>query len=277
MADRRGVTLVELLMAVVTTLIVTGAVHNLLLSTLRAGREQANRVSLQANVRAASLVVVNELRELSTVAGGTADQNDILSIAPGAIMYRAARGIGFLCQASSGNELRIGRADFTGHRDPQAVRDAAYFFVEGGADTGSADGWLPVAITGVSTSSSCPGVAGPGLTLTLSATPAPGLTTGTPVRIYEIMELRIYQTGGSSWLGARSVSAGEVIQPIAGPLTDATGFRLEYLNGLGLPTTDLTSIKSIKVAVRGTVEPGSGPGLEEELRTQVTLRNAFLP
>ena len=223
-------------------------------------------------------MVVNELRELSTVPGGTADQNDILSIGPAAVTYRAMRGIGFLCQDSNGNQIRIARSGFTGHRDPEAMRDGAFVFTEGNPGT---DGvWLPLTITGVSTGGACPG-GNPGITLTAStSSPIPSLGAGTPVRIHEVMELKLYQAGGSSWLGARSVNTGEPIQPVVGPLTAGTGFRLEYLNELGLPTTDASAIKSIKVAIRGTVEAQAGvldaiP--EEELITQVTLRNALRP
>lgn len=276
---RRGFTLAEMMVVVVILLVVTGSVYDLLIGTQRRARAQTQRLNLQASVRSGSLAVVNELRELSTVAGGTSYQNDILSIGPAAMTYRAMRGIGFLCQTSSGNQIRIGRSGFTGHRDPEATRDGAYVFSEGNPDTD--DVWLPLTITGVSTGSACPGAANAGITLTVPASPAlPSLGVGTPVRIYEVMELKLYQAGGSSWLGARSVNTGEAIQPVVGPLTAGTGFRLEYLNELGLPTTDASAIKSIRVAIRGTVEAQPGaldPIPEEELITQVTLRNALRP
>lgn len=277
MPCRRGFTLAELIIVVVVVLVVTGSVYNLLIGTQRRARGQTQRLSLQAAVRVGSLVVVNELRELSTVPGGTADQNDVLSIGPAAVTYRAMRGIGFLCQDSNGNQIRIARSGFTGHRDPEAMRDGAFVFSEG-PNTDAA--WLPLAITGVSTSGACPG-GNPGITLTAStSSPIPSLGAGTPVRIHEVMELELYQGDGSSWLGARSVGAGEAIQPVVGPLTAGTGFRLEYLNELGLPTSDLSAIKSIRVAIRGTVEEPSGgldPIPDEELITQVTLRNALRP
>jgi hypothetical protein len=103
------------------------------------------------------------------------------------------------------------------------------------------------------------------------------------VRIYEVIELRLYRSEGKSWLGARSVSAGEAIQPVLGPLTDGTGFRLEYLEGGGSATNDMTAVKSVRVTLRGISEAVMGPGggapnpVEEELTTQVSLRNASQP
>jgi hypothetical protein len=100
---------------------------------------------------------------------------------------------------------------------------------------------------------------------------------GTPVRIYEIMELRAYQSGGQWWLGARSVSSGEAIQPLAGPLAGRDGFRLEYLNQFGAATNDPTAVSGIRIVVRGSGEdlPASGGSAppQEELITQVALRN----
>lgn len=282
MANRRGFTLVEIMIAMTMMLIVTGAVYKLLVTTQRLSRAQAERVNLQSNVRVGSLVVLNDLRELGTVSAGTAAQNDILSIAPSDITYRAMRGVGFVCQAPTATQVRIARSSFFGYRDPQPNRDGAYVFVEGNPDSSLDDSWLPVAITAVSTGP-CP--AGDGITLSTPDTPVLStLAVGTPVRIYEVMELKLHQADGKSWLGARSISAGEVIQPVLGPLADGNGFRLEYLDGSGAATTDLTAIKSIRVTIRGITEGAINVGIEgspthvqEELVTQVALRNAFRP
>lgn len=270
MGEERGYTLVEIMLALVIMLVVAGALHNLLLSTQRISRKQASQTELQSNMRAGSIAVANELRELGTAPGGTPAQNDILRIAPAAVTYRAMRGVGFLCQAPTATGLRIARQGFTGHRDPQAGRDTAYVFAAGE--------WLPLAVTGVSTGSACPGSQGVGISLTIPNTPAVAeLETGTPVRVTELMELRLYQSEGKSWLGARSVSAGEPVQPVVGPLAEGNGFALEYLNGAGAPTTDLTDIHSILITLRGTVEGSAMGSLEEQLSTAITLRNGLGP
>jgi len=279
--SRRGFTLAEVMISLALTLVVTGAVYSLLLSTQRITRAQAQRVDLQSTVRAGSLVVLSELRELSAVTGGTQGQNDILVAGPTALVYRAMRGIGFLCGIPSATAIRIARSSFTGQRDPQAGRDDALIFIEDSAAAGAEESWRGTQIVSVATSAPCPGALGPGITLTVPASAlVAGLEAGTPVRIAEEMELRLYESEGRSWLGARSVSSGEAIQPLVGPLTNGSGFRLEYLDATGMPTADRTSIKSIRLALRGTTE-GGGAGnnvpVEEELITQVALRNAVRP
>jgi hypothetical protein len=276
---RSGFSLVEVLFSLVITLVVTGAIYSLLWTTQRVTRAQTQQIALQSSVRAGFFVVLSELAELSTVAGGSPDRNDILAIAPSALTYRAQRGIGFLCQASSPTEFRFPRSSFSGRRDPQAGRDEVYVFVPGNPEAATGDSWVPLKIASVAVTAPCPGAQGPAITLTLSGSPSSELLeAGTPVRITELMELRLYRAEGRSWLGARSVSSGEVIQPLLGPLSDTGGLELEYLDGTGAATTDKTGIKSVRVTLRGTGEAsGTDIAAEEELITQVTLRNASAP
>lgn len=285
MAQRRGFTLAEILVALTLMLIVSGAVYKLLVTTQRVSRDQAQRVNLQSNVRISSLAVLNDLREIGTFSGGTGDRNDILSIAPSTISYRAMRGAGFVCETPTATQVRISRNTFSGYRDPQPGRDAFYVFLDGDPDTDVDDAWLPVAIAAVSTTTACPGALGSGITLTTPNTPVlAALPAGTPIRVYEVMELTLHQADGKSWLGARSVSGGEAVQPVLGPLAEENGLEFEYLNAAGAATADITGIKSIRVTIRalseGPVHAGLDGGLtqiQEELITQVALRNAFRP
>jgi prepilin-type N-terminal cleavage/methylation domain-containing protein len=285
MANRRGFTLVEIMIAMTLMLIVGGAAFKLLVTTQRLSRSQAEQAGLQSNVRMGSLVVLNDLRELGTVSGGGADKNDILTIAASDITYRAMRGLGFICQTPTATQIRITRSGFSGFRDPQAGRDGLYVFIDGDPDSEADDAWLPVAIADVSTATACPGAMGAGITLTTPNTASlVGLSVGTPVHVYEVMELKLHQADGKSWLGARSISAGEAIQPVLGPLVDGNGFQLEYLDAGGAITADRTAIKSIRITIRGISDgpvhvgiEGSPTYVQDSLVTQVTLRNAFRP
>jgi prepilin-type N-terminal cleavage/methylation domain-containing protein len=284
MRYRRGFTLVEILVSLVVMLIVTGAIYQMLTSNQRLSRAQAERVSLQSNVRSGALIVPTELRELNTVIGGNIDQNDVLTALAGDITYRAMRGIGFVCQTPTATEIRLARSSYSAYRDPQPTRDAVYIFIDGNQDVSTDDSWLPLAVTGVSTGSTCGGA--PAITLTVPTAALTAVPIGTPVRIYEVMQLQLYVNGGKSWLGARSVSAGEAIQPVLGPLTAGNGLALQYLDVLGNPTTDVKAIKSIRVTIRGVTDQninlGSGSSgtqasVQDSLVTQVVLRNAFRP
>lgn len=275
--SRRGFTLAEVMLSLFMTLVVTGAIYSLLLGTQRLTRAQGNRISLQSSVRAGSLILFHELSGLGTVTGGTPAQNDIVATGPSAMTYRAMRGMGFICQTPGPTVIRLARNTFSGYRDPQAGRDEAYVFVPGNPVDATGDAWVALKIVHVAMTSACLGNL-PGITLTVSGSPSPeSLEAGTPVRITELMELRLYRADERSWLGMRSVSSGEAIQPLVGPLADVKGFALEYLDASGAPTIDPTGIKSIRIRLRGMLESGGdelGPPLEEELVTQVTLRNS---
>jgi hypothetical protein len=267
--------------------VVSGAVFQLLTNTQRLSRFQTEQVSLQSNVRTGSTLVPAELRELNTVVGGTIAQNDVRSIAADAITYRAMRGLGTVCQVpATQTQIRLLGSTYSGVRDPVAT-DSIYIFIENNPDRDADDVWLPLRIAANPvTGNVCPGAAGAvaGITLTTEASASVvGLAVGTPIRIYEVMELRLHNADGRSWLGARSVSAGDAVQPVLGPLLGGNGFGLEYLDGAGNPTASTDAIKSIRVTVRGLTDElvrGSGTQVghpQEVLVSQVLLRNSIRP
>jgi prepilin-type N-terminal cleavage/methylation domain-containing protein len=282
MPQRRGFTLIEVLVALVIMGIVTGAIYRLLNTSQRLSLAQAEQVSLQSNVRTGSLVVPNELRELNTFAGGSLEQNDIIPpLVEDAITYRAMRGLGFVCQAPVAGELRIAKSSWTGLRPPDGNRDDVYLFNDKDVDDDGDDEWLQVDITAV-TASDCGGA--PAFRLATADVIPASVKMYTPVRLYEVMELKLHSADGEWWLGARSVSAGELnLQPVLGPLT-ADGFRLQYLDNNGAETADQKAIKSIRVTVRGLTEDAVRQGgfgamghPQDSLVTQVLLRNSIRP
>jgi type II secretion system protein J len=289
MLTRRGFTLIELLIALVIMGLVSASIFSLLNTTQRVTRAQAERTSLQSNVRTGAIVVPAELREMNNVAG-TADASkiDILAKTANSIRYRAMRGMGVLCQDGLQNELRIydqGNLAFNGYRTPEATRDWVYAFADQNDQKSSDDIWVQAHITGVQrTSNACPGSVA-GYILTISPTVANlGLAkSGAPVRTWEDMTLSLYQDGGGDWyLGAESNSGGGGRQPVLGPLVADSGFTLRYLDASANATATSSQIRSIQVTFRGLsdqkVVKGAGTHLEDvsdSLVTQVVLRNAL--
>jgi prepilin-type N-terminal cleavage/methylation domain-containing protein len=283
MRKLRGFTLIELLVSLVIMGIVTGSIYTLLNTSQRVSRAQSERAELQSNIRTGAIIVPAELRELNGVVAGGAGQNDLIAMNADNITYRGMRGIGFACQAPTASEIRLLRSTWSGYRDPAAT-DSVYVFIENNPDVSTDDSWVQARISAVNTGNVCG--ANAGITLTINPS-VPGLAAAgvnAPVRTWERMELKLYVSGGESWLGARSVSAGEAVQPMLGPLTaGGDGFGLEYLNATGGTATTVDQVKSIRVTLKGLTDQAivagtSSSGLQhvrDSLVTQVSLRNAL--
>ena len=284
MSQRRGFTLVEVLLALVIMGVVSGAIYRLLNTNQRLALAQAEQVSLQSNVRTGSLIVPSELRELNTWQGGGADRNDVIVAQPNNVTYRAGRGLGFLCQnaAAGATQLILAQSNWTGLRAPDAARDDLHLFIDGDPYDDNDDSWSQLNLTGVAAGNACGGAQPLSWTLTVPAIPA-AVPANTPVRLFEVMQLQLYaDAAGEWWLGARSVVDAAPV-PMLGPLTN-NGFVLQYLDSTGVATADLTAINSVRLTVRGLTDApvrtgGQAPQAraQEALVTQVLLRNSIRP
>lgn len=301
MTTRRGFTLVELMVALVLMTMVGGVTYQLLVNTQRVSRAQSFQVDMQDNVRVGALVVANELREVgydnipaavlaAEWAGAPASNPDLILAEPGRVQYKAMRGLGFVCSIGA-TQIVMRAASYQGLRAPTTT-DSVAVYVEDLPNTSSDDVWIHGSITSVA-SQNCPdGKAGTRLTVVYPAWEAGKVAgrvvLGGPVRVFEPMEIQYYAAGGRSWLGMRSLSTGEAIQPILGPLADLTanqrGFTLTYLDVNNAPTAVLDNVRSIDVTLRGVTEApvrptGYGSTVVDSLSlsTRVALRNALRP
>ena len=303
MRARRGFTLVELMVAMALALAVGGLLHRQLLLARRVARAQAERIALQENVRAVALVLRGELGTLGTYEIGPAAsaalgvpatrRSDLLATAPGAVTYLAARGGAIVCAVVPGSpgELRVPAVSWWGLRSPRST-DSLLAFVESDPATGADDAWIHLGIASVS-AGTCPD--GRAAT-TLLVVPAPplgpgalsGIRPGSPVRLGEVAQMRYYPSVGKSWFGMRSVSGGEAITPVAGPLADSTagtrGLTLRYLDATGESTADPVLVRAVEIALAGvTDQPVYGRDLRRPLvdtlalSLQAALRNGVRP
>lgn len=273
---KRGFTLVELLISLVLMLILAGIGLRFFLVQHWTGTAQSETAAVQASLRAGGVFLATELREL----GGTPGDPDILAFGADSLTYRAMRGSGVSC-ARSATSVHLEAALFRGFRMIQAGRDSVLLHFEGNDSSFSDDRWvhLPVLSVGGST---CGAVAAiqVGTSIDTARFPLRDFALLAPVRTFEIMQVKLYQSAGDYWLGARSVSAGETIQPLTGPLT-SNGLELVYQDSLNAPTTVADGIRSIGITLRGNTSlsvrtaGGSGPLTRrtDSLLTLVALRN----
>ncbi len=270
---RRGFTLVELVVAMVLALLVGGVVQGHLVLQQRLARAHGERTALQDNVRVAAWVITGELEalgydEVSPAAAAATGypvgvRPDLLAVGAGSVTYMAARGSGFTCAVAPGTpaEVRVEAGSWSAQRAPRAT-DSLLIYAEGDGSTSSDDVWLRLGIAG-SAPATCPdGTAALAIVVGVPAGLAPaallGVTAGAPVRLVETMELRHYASGGHWWLGMRSVSTGEAVTPLAGPLADsatgARGLALDFLDAAGTATSDPAAVRAIDVGLLGTTD-----------------------
>ena len=285
MSDRRrGFTLIELIIALVLMTLVGGVVYKLLNSTQRVSTAQAERMVLQSSVRTGVLVVPAELRELATNAGGA---TDLVHIATDSITYRAARGVGFTCAVTSTQVkiLNTSVLPFNALRAIAPGRDSLLLYVESDPSTAADDIWvrLPVSSVAASTcgSNAAIAVTTPNFLGLLPGGLLSNVVIGGPVRTEEVMRLKSYTSGGEQWVGVASLSGGDAVQPILGPIT-ANGFSLAYFTGDGTATTTASAVRQIQLTLIGVTERAVAQGgnsganvlLQDTLVTRVMLRNA---
>jgi hypothetical protein len=180
------------------------------------------------------------------------------------------RGMGFTCAAATSSQLLLRAATWMGLRQPADV-DSVAIHLESDPDSAADDGWVRARVTGVANGTCTDGTQA---ILLNTAWESPALAdvavrnmaVGGPVRIFETMEIHYYPQDGKMWLGMRSLSRGEVIQPLVGPLA---AFSLGYLDRDGRATPVMTDVRTMTLSLRGR----SGLTLE----SRVGLRNAGRP
>ena len=262
--DRRGFTLVELMIVAVVGAMVVGATYQIMLSSQRALTIQTAQVQSQQTVRAGLDILFAELRELSRAEG------DILAMGPDRIQIRAMRAFGLVCDVDpSGSPLRvqkIGRFFEDG--------DSIVVFADNHPDIASDDTILSGVIDAIDTTQTCSGAD------TAQSLVVPALATalatdtvriGAPVRGFTIYTYGLYSIDGEYYLARRS---GGTTAPLVGPLS-SNGVSFIYTDSFGNVTTNPTAVSQIEVTVRSEskVRDMQGRTVRDSLKTAIFLRN----
>ncbi|MGH7645765.1 MAG: PulJ/GspJ family protein [Gemmatimonadales bacterium] len=278
---RRGLTLVELLVAMALLGVVSTGIYGVLVSSQRTSHAQAQRIDLQQNLRAAASLLPAELRELD------ASEGDIAALSPTSMTIRAMRQLAIVCRrpalggALSGVGFVVRAAPFFGSRDFNPATDSLLIYYEGDEGTRQDDGWVLARLTAVGAQNCGDGTPGRRLTANLLMPPPqwnlPGVVpNGAPVRGFEWVTYRVYQAADAQWyLGLQS---GGDTQPLVGPLSGGTGLTFTYYDSAGVVTGNPAHVAEIEIVIRGiTAQPihhaGSLSTTADSLVTRVALRN----
>lgn len=292
---RRGVTLVELLVALAVMGIVLGALGQTLVRGFRVSQAQLVRSDMQASVRTGGLILPLELRELgydSSIWTGQVT-SDLVQILQTSVRYHAMRGWSSTCGTPTLSEVRV-RKPVVGLRDP-LLTDRFLLYVENDPNTGIDDQWITLPVTAVNLNGTCGSdpaivfttttpVVQTGVNLALS-----NVFVGGPVRWSEEMVMRTFEdASGRTMLGARSVSLSESSpRTVLGPLAASQGLRFRYFNAAGAEvaygSSAIASVRSIEVQLTGITSEAVALSGETERETgtmgtttRVALRNTLI-
>jgi hypothetical protein len=297
MLNKRGITLVELLVGIVMMGIIGVALLKVFTSLMGASGSQVRLAASQGEARIGTLILPQEFREIGyDTVPNVSRSTDLIAIAGDQLSFLAARGVGISCGTFNATEFRI-RKPIMGQRMP-VVSDTFVLFLEVEKSIGSDDRWVPMDVTAIDYNSTCDGV-DPAIALTLAATPkfTPGGANivatnhqmGGPVRWMEAVEYGPVNAGGEWFVGRRSISLGEVsFTPIIGPLVSAAGVAFTYYNAAGAvlaaDAANRVAVRSIRVALstvtEGTVSLAGSTNRAVAtfpVTTRISLRNTLRP
>jgi hypothetical protein len=239
---QRGFAVAELLTSLILLGILGTVVVRTILSVGRTVRGQQER----AGVESAFDLGTDYLGvELAGVARG-----DLISISRESVIYRAVRMVGLACLVAD-SEVRVLEDRLSAIRLPQPGRDSLLLYTGADSVGAAGRGWVSLPLAGL-TRSSCG--TSPALRLATSldsgVVDLAALPMLVPVRTFEVMEARFYSSLGSNWLGARSVTSGEAVQPLAGPF-EATGTGFEFLDSAGVATVVPAAARTLRFSLTG--------------------------
>ena len=251
--NRRGLSLAELLAALTLTGWLGTLTARLLTGAAFVLRDRSERIGSEQNLRLAAAAVRATLQPLGqdTLSGA-----DLLSIANTGFSARTIRGSGTLCAATTGAlTARVQSGWWSGERDPVPGRDS---LLVGRVDTA---GWRALALVSPPHAALCPdGSDAWSLDVSADSALLTGVGAGSPVQVFEGIEVRMYASGPDLWTGLRLLATTQAIQPFAGPMT-GTGLSLSYERRDGSPAGAGDEVTGVGFRISTLTERAGGVGV----------------
>jgi prepilin-type N-terminal cleavage/methylation domain-containing protein len=248
--DRKGFTLVELLVVTVLGTLVLLAALQVLITNQRTYAAQNAVISNQQSTRIALEVLMNELRELSPPGG------DILSMSQDELRVRLMRKFSIVC-ATDYSGIGLGNFAITVLNLPgpdPVAGDSIFVFANNDEGRDDDDVWIKTA-AGNTSNTTCPQNGEAAIRIAFPALAGLFLTdsvgVGAPVRSFEHFTFGLTTYNGDTYLGRRPGfgTTGTWI-PVAGPLDPATGIEFVYRDALGAVTSTREDVRQIVVRIR---------------------------
>jgi len=278
-ADRRGFTLVELLVSMVLISVIGGAIVKVFTNQQAFLRSTSDLGTVRNQLQTAASILPADLRSVSTAGG------DIIAMTDSSITVRTTIAVSIACTGVAGgtvltllpsgtltapNNAAV-TARFSSSSLTPAAGDSVFIWDEGATTAASDDQWVAangapyvIANNGVaSTVGACPdlGTYAPAGTLATRAATVLTLTgalrtsfaNGAPVRVTRRVRYGLYQSSvdGKWYLGFWMANSNLVgYQYVAGPFrsysaTGASGLRFRYYTAAGAEIVDMTRLTDV--------------------------------
>lgn len=251
---RRGFGLLEVMIALTLSGVVAVLTWSILQTASFRLRDRSERMGMEHALRVAAVATRAALEPLGQDSTAGAD---LALLAPDGFIARAVRGSGVLCDAGPAT-LTVRAAPDWWHaiRAPVAGRDSLLVgtIVEPAR-------WVAINLANTPGSKACSDGM-PGLVLGAALLPSDlaAIGPGSPIRVFEHIELRAYSSSGAAWLGQRNVGSGGSIQPLAGPFAGAA-MTLSFFSRSGASAFLPSEVSSAGWKINGLTERMGGIGL----------------
>ncbi len=239
--NRRGFTLVELLVVVVLGGFIVLAIYQVLITNSRTYAVNNAQIQGQQSLRAGLDVLFGELREVSASGG------DLIAMGTDSVMIRTQRAFGVVCAtnyAASPPEvtvLRVGPSILAG--------DSVFIFADNDPERSSDDVWLNRSIQHSDTTATCGADQAQTLRIPNLASTGDTVRLGAPVRAFDTYTYGLYLISGEYYLGRRLRTASNP-DPLVGPLLRSRGVAFRYLDSVGAVTAVDTVVAQIEITLR---------------------------
>ena len=273
MSDRRGFTLIEMLVVAVLGAFVLVATYNVLITNQRAYTINTAQIQGQQTVRAGMDLLFSELREISPAGG------DLLGMDSDTVAIRVMRSAALVCDTawSSATEASV---DVVNMGDTIADEDSVWIYIEHDPGSSDDDEWA-IAMAQYQGGTTCQ--TRPAQTLTFAGHAdlwdEDTLTLGSLIRTWTTYTYGLGQVSGE-WYLVRNVPGGAAV-PLVGPVRPPAGggapggVSFEYLDEDGNVTAVAAEVAQIVVTLRTISEARNNEGnlIADSLSARIFTRN----
>jgi prepilin-type N-terminal cleavage/methylation domain-containing protein len=296
---RRGLTLPELLVAMILLAIVGGGLTRVMIKQQQFYKDASKTAESKRELRLGATVLPSELRSISSSGG------DILTMSESEVKMRAYIGSSIICARTATDEIwlpptNLARHTLTSWISRPDVGDTVFVYNENILKGSEDDLWEMRTITDKHLSTTaCPGAPYTDAALDppatknrfwyrLNAALPDSVKVGAVIRFTRPVRYRLYQESSGSWyLGIQEYLSGAwgAAAPLAGPYkafasgdNSGSGLQFRYYDSLGVRVTNMANrsdVARVDVYMRTDAGAAATTGRTKTLQDSVLMRVAI--